>query len=166
MSRLRRYFSFGNVYFISAVTADRAPILLNHASLFKDALLKYSQTNAAIIFAYAILPDHFHLMIDSGNRDLSKFMQQVKLSFSKRYRQSTGHSGSVWQRRFWDHVIRNQTDFNNHIDYIHYNAVKHGYASSPFEWEHSSASGFLSRGLYAPDWGTIPIPGLNREYGE
>ncbi len=59
----------------------------------------------------------------------------------------------VWQRRFWEHRIRGQKDFNCHCDYIHYNPVKHGLVSLPAEWKHSSFSRFVERGLYPEHWG-------------
>jgi putative transposase len=59
----------------------------------------------------------------------------------------------VWQDRFWDHLIRNQNDFNRHLDYIHYNPVRHGYVSTPEAWQASSFKVYQQRGHYAPMWG-------------
>ncbi len=61
--------------------------------------------------------------------------------------------GRVWQHRFWDHIIRDDDDLNNHTDYIHYNPVKHGFVTSPFDWPHSSIHRFLEMGNYTLDWG-------------
>ncbi|MDP2728820.1 MAG: transposase, partial [Dehalococcoidia bacterium] len=66
----------------------------------------------------------------------------------------------IWQRRFWEHVIRDQTDFNRHCDYIHYNPVKHGLVNSPLEWKHSSFRKFVEKGLYRQDWGQSAANGL------
>ncbi len=74
--------------------------------------------------------------------------------------------GKIWQRRFWDHVIRDQNDLNKHIDYIHYNPVKHGLIKSPFEWEYSSIHNFCAEGYYSLDWGVKDKPDMDGEYGE
>jgi putative transposase len=59
----------------------------------------------------------------------------------------------VWQRRYWEHLIRDEADLARHVEYIHYNPVKHGLAQSPGAWPHSSFSRFVREGLYPPDWG-------------
>ena len=61
--------------------------------------------------------------------------------------------GMIWQRRFWEHAIRDQEDFNRHCDYIHYNPVKHGLADDPKKWKYSTIHQFIERGVYAPNWG-------------
>jgi REP-associated tyrosine transposase len=73
---------------------------------------------------------------------------------------------TIWQRRFWDHIIRNQTDLNKHIDYIHYNPVKHGYVNSPFEWEYSSIHVYRDKGYYQSDWGMKEDLNIGGEFGE
>ena len=60
---------------------------------------------------------------------------------------------AVWQRRFWEHEIQNENDFNQHVDYIHYNPVKHGHAESPAEWSYSSFQRYVERNLYELTWG-------------
>ena len=61
--------------------------------------------------------------------------------------------GRAWQHRFCDHAIRNQDDLNNHLDYIHYNPVKHGYTLNPLDWEYYSIHGYFKDGYYSDDWG-------------
>jgi putative transposase len=87
------------------------------------------------------------------------------MAFWRRYRGVYG-PGRVWHNRFWDHVIRNQEDLNRHVDYIHYNPVRHGMVSRPFLYEFSSARNWLSRGYYQEDWGTAENPVKNGEFGE
>ena len=62
----------------------------------------------------------------------------------------------MWQRRFWEHLIRDEADLSRHRDYIHYNPVRHGLAASPKEWPYSSFKRFVEQGLYSEDWGEIP----------
>jgi putative transposase len=59
----------------------------------------------------------------------------------------------VWQRRYWEHVIRDEADLRHHVEYIHYNPVKHGYVARPIDWQFSSFRRFVKSGVYAEDWG-------------
>jgi len=130
------------------------PVLIDNADLMQDALIRHSQQMPFDISAYVILPDHFHAVIDCQGHDLSEIMRKIKLSFSKQYRFriETDH-GVVWQKRFWDHIIRDQNDLNRHIDYIHYNPVKHGLVDSPSNWKYSSIHAYYEEGFYDKAWG-------------
>jgi putative transposase len=106
------------------------------------------------IIAWVVLPNHFHLLIDPVDNNVSTLMKRVKLSFSTCYRKRVGaRSGRVWQYRFWDHIIRDQSDLNRHVDYVHYNPVKHGFTKSPFGWEYSSIHEYCKQGYYPDDCG-------------
>lgn len=167
MSRLLRYYDEGNVYFITAVTKNRVRILIKHQDLFEDSVKKYKEELRFSLIAWVVLTDHFHMIIDPRKSNISLVMQKIKLSFSKKFRYNSGEArGHVWQCRFWDHVIRNQTDMNNHIDYIHYNPVKHAYVKSPFHWGPSSIHEYFSRGYYTGDWGVSEKLTFDGEYGE
>ena len=61
---------------------------------------------------------------------------------------------AVWQRRYWEHVIRDGEDLKRHVEYIHYNPVKHGWVRAPKDWKYSSFHTFVKEGLYSPDWGS------------
>jgi putative transposase len=152
MSNLRRYDSCGKPYFITSVTHNRLPILSgNETTLLQsinDSQPRYSCTS----IAWIILPDHFHLIIDINESDISQIMHYIKQSFSIKYRNQIDMSaGRFWQYRFWDHIIRNQKDFNRHVDYIHFNPIKHGLTKRPFEYQFSSIHQFGD--LYQSDWG-------------
>ncbi len=82
-----------------------------------------------------------------------------------RYRLNYG-DGRVWQNRFWDHIIRDQNDMNRHLDYVHYNPVKHGHVHSAMTWEHSSFRQFVQDGFYGEDWGQVDSPKFEGEFGE
>ena len=152
MSRLRRYPLPGHAYFITNVTYSRKRILLDHVNLLMQSFKDIEQRSRYDMIAWVILPDHFHVIIDPLEQNISSILQRVKMSFGSLYRQHVHiKSGRVWQHRFWDHIIRNNDDMNRHIDYIHYNPVKHGYAEKPFDWRYSSIQSFT--GYYQPDWG-------------
>ncbi|MCD6163236.1 MAG: transposase [candidate division Zixibacteria bacterium] len=167
MSKLKRYYNEGNIYFITCVTNNRKHILIQYQSQLKDSIRKYKTELNFSIIAWVILPDHFHMIINPKNDNLSKLFQKIKLSFSKKFLYLSGVAkGQIWQSRFWDHVIRNQENMNNHIDYIHYNSVKHGYVKSPFDWVHSSLGEYYKRGYYSKDWGVMDAIRFEDDYGE
>ncbi|MEW6411197.1 MAG: transposase [Candidatus Zixiibacteriota bacterium] len=156
MTNIRRYFDHGNVYFLTHVTHKRAPILLDHVDLLWLAFDRPSKTSSYEMPAWVILPDHIHMLISSDKEDLSLLVRRFKLSFSGYYRKRVGSgSGRVWQNRYWDHVIRDTADMNRHIDYIHYNPIKHGLATNPFDWTQSSIHKYFERGYYSRDWGSL-----------
>ena len=141
--------------------------MVDNIDLLYDSIEKIKSEIKFIIIAYVIMPDHFHAIFEIHESDLSSIMQRIKLSFSKKLRTRKGRmDGTIWQRRFWDHIIRDQNDLNRHIDYIHYNPVKHGMAGSPLEWEYSSFHDFHKSGLYSIDWGSLNIMGNDCGYGE
>jgi len=166
MSRLRRYYGGSKLYFVTNVTFQRKRILVEHADLLHHALTNVKERLRFEIIAHVILPDHFHAIIDPGEYDLSNLLQRIKQSFSMNYPKRTGASGRVWQLRFWDHIIRDQDDMNKHIDYIHYNPVKHGLVHRPFDHAHSSIHDYHRAGYYPRDWGTTDPPIFTDDFGE
>ncbi|MEE9442519.1 MAG: transposase [candidate division Zixibacteria bacterium] len=167
MTNIRRYFSPGQVYFLTHVTYKRKPILIDNADLLKTAIYDVKTDTPFEIIAFAIMPDHFHIIIDPGKSNLSTIFKRIKLKFSTNYRKAlTIKSGRIWQNRFWDHQIRNQDDLNAHIDYIHYNPVKHGLVNDPFVYKHSSLPEFYDQGLYGRDWGVKLDLIFEGEFGE
>jgi len=167
MSKLLRHYRPGQIYFITAVTHRRMPILIDNCEVFWGAMRKAAQKQSFGLAAWVILPDHFHLILDPKTHDLSALMQRLKLSFSTTFRHRNNQSGGkVWQARFWDHIIRNQEDMNRHVDYVHYNPVKHGFVNDPFSWTESSIHHWHDAGFYARDWGVKENPEFVGNYGE
>lgn len=167
MSKLRRHYSEGNAYFITNVTIDRKQILVDNADLLREAIHHFATNSNIQTTAWVILPDHFHLIIDPAGEDLSNLLRKIKLSFSSSYRKRIGvRSGRMWQYRFYDHVIRDQEDMNRHIDYIHYNPVKHGLVVRPADYPHSSFQSYCQGGLYTPDWGSTEPIEFDGQFGE
>jgi putative transposase len=167
MSNLRRYFSNGQTSFLTNVTCNRFQFLVDYVDLFHDAITVTLKRTKFEIAAWVIMPDHFHIIIETENENPSDIMRRLKLSFSTRLRGMVDNkSGRIWQYRFWDHIIRNQDDLNRHIDYIHYNPVKHLFVQSPFDWVYSSIHDYQRKGVYDRDWGiNIPID-IDSDFGE
>ena len=146
MKTLRRYHKPEDTCFITNVTFDRAPILIENIDIFWKAVDNVKNQTPYEIPAWVIMPDHFHVIINPFGNDVSVLIQRIKMSFAAIYRKRYAvFSGRVWQNRFWDHIIRNEDDLHKHIVYIHFNPVKHGLVKSPFAWEHSSISQFYPR---------------------
>jgi putative transposase len=120
------------------------------------------------MLGYVFLPDHFHLLIQpSGQSNFSDIMHSLKSNFTREYKQLLGINGNLkfWQKRFWDSVIRDEQDFQGHLDYIHYNPVHHQYVQRPEDWLHSSFSIWQSRGIYPSGWGwTVPTTLKNDDW--
>jgi putative transposase len=133
---------------------------------FREVMANHPFTIEAIV----ILPDHLHAVwtLPRGDSSYSTRWRLIKSAFSRRCR--TGDGGrisasrqskgerAIWQRRFWEHQIRDEQDFIHHVEYIHYNPVKHGWATSATAWAYSSFRRYVRAGLYPADWGTIEAP--------
>ena len=118
--------------------------------------------------AWAILPDHLHCIwtLPEGDSDIASRWHRVKSAFSREIprherlssrRLAKGERG-IWRRRYWEHLIRDEHDLQNHIDYIHFHPVKHGWAQRPGDWPHSSFHRFVSDGVLPADWAGSPDP--------
>ena len=114
---------------------------------------------------------HVHAIwtLPEGDADFSKRWRLIKEAFTKpfvRKQQPLMRSDSrrakreqaVWQRRFWEHAIRDEADYAAHVDYIRYNPVRHGLASAARDWPHSSFATWVERGVYDPCWGSDEMP--------
>jgi putative transposase len=113
--------------------------------------------------AIVVLPDHLHCLwrLPPGDSDYGVRWGLIKAAFSRGLpigerrsvsRTSRGERG-IWQRRFWEHLVRDEEDFARHADYIHYNPVKHGWAKAPHEWAYSSFRRYVEQEIYTKDWG-------------
>jgi putative transposase len=168
MPDYRRAYLKGGTYFFTVVTYKRIPVLKNDSEihLFNDCLKATMHNYPFRIDAMVILPDHIHTIwtMPDEDDDFSIRWRLIKKRFSRQYLSLNSvlvsesmvkkQEHGIWQRRFWEHLIRNDEDFNVHCDYIHYNPVKHGLVKSPDSWEHTSYHQFISKGLYSPNWGT------------
>jgi putative transposase len=173
MTNIRRFHLKNATVFMTAVCQNRNRYLagLEAKTLLMDILSEVSLEKGFSIIGYVLMDDHFHWMIDlSGNPsgtltykekrwNISEIMQSVKLRFTRRLIKSgklqTGTN--VWQRRFWDHIICDQEDFNRHLDYLHYNPVKHGYTILPKEYPWSSFERYYAENHYPANWGEADL---------
>jgi len=159
MKYVRRIYIAGACYFFTVVTYQRKPLLCTEyavarlRSAFQLTMKKRPFSMPAIV----ILPDHLHCIwhLPDNDDDFSKRWAAIKHYFSIGMSSEINHrrEKKIWQARFWDHIIRNEKDWQRHLDYIHYNPVKHGHVKKPFDWPHSSFKRYVKEGWYDPDWG-------------
>jgi putative transposase len=167
MTNIRRFFRENDTIFVTHVTYNRLPILIDNFELLWKAIESTKKKNEFVVVAWVVLPDHFHMIVEPNKNNLSDLMKSMKLTFSAHYRKRTGiRRGRVWQNRFWDHIIRDQVDLNKHIDYIHYNAVKHRLIANATDWKFSSISQYYKEGYYSKDRGSIGHLSFEGEFGE
>ncbi|MEL6581019.1 MAG: transposase [Cyanobacteria bacterium J06621_12] len=168
MSDYRRMYIPGGIYFLTLVTYLRRPLFEKPGSinLLRAATAKIKAEKPFEIVAAAILPDHIHFLwqLPFNDSNYSQRISRLKVIFTRAYQKQNDsydhisasrlkhRESNVWQRRFWEHVIRDEADFQQHLDYIHYNPVKHGLVSCPHLWSYSSFYKWVRRDQYTQDW--------------
>lgn len=165
--RYRRIHTAGASYFFTVNLAERhKTTLVDHAPLLQSVIAAVREQHPFTIDAFVILPDHLHMMwtMPVNDGDFSTRWALIKAGFSRQLpkgerisssRAQKGERG-IWQRRFWEHQIRDDRDFESHVNYIHINPVKHGYVECVKDWPHSSFHNYVERGLLAEDWAGQP----------
>ncbi len=171
MADYRRLYVPGGTYFFTVVTGGRSPIFLDPDSvrLLTRSMRRIRESYPFTTVALIVLPDHLHCLwsLPSGDSNFSLRWRRIKSEFTTGWvnagkpaparsasQASQGERG-LWQRRFWEHLIRDEDDLAQHFDYIHFNAVRHGYASHPSEYPWSTFDRHVRLGSYPPEWGTI-----------
>ena len=153
----RRFYKSGARYFFTVVTENRKPILIDNIERLRSAFRLCLSRYPFEIEAIVVLPDHLHSLwrLPDIDSDFSKRWMVIKRKFSSgltscnvSVSKSNKREKGIWQRRFWEHYIRDEDDWRNHVDYIHFNPVKHGYVSKPQEWLYSSYNQAVDNGWY------------------
>jgi putative transposase len=177
--RYRRAQTPGATYFFTVVTYNRQPLFQGNETiaLLRKAFHIVKAESPFTIDAIVILPDHIHSIwtLPKGDADFSYRWKRIKARFSlwcpQSYKQQQSASRlrkgeqAIWQRRFWEHQIRNEADFSQHVNYIHYNPVKHNLVSKPRDWPYSSFHSYVADGAYSIDWGSAEAVGFDEKIG-
>src|ERR1700728_2195277 len=148
MVRYRRNFLDGGTFFLTATLADRnSSVLVDRIAALRSAIMQTRRRLPFGIEAIIVLPDHLHVImtLPEGDANFSSRLSLIKRRFTTTVlktgtpinRRPNGEI-ALWQRRFWEHTIRDEKDFERHIDYIHFNPVKHGLVSRVCDWPFSS----------------------------
>jgi putative transposase len=173
--RYRRADVAGGTYFFTVNLAERQrTLLVDQVDVLRTVMREVKARHPFEIDAMVVLPDHLHALwtLPVDDYDYPTRWMLIKAGFSRRIppgerrnksRMTKGERG-IWQRRYWEHLIRDEQDFARHVDYIHYNPVKHGYVQRVADWPYSTFHRERERGIYPPDWGGESVSEL--EVGE
>jgi putative transposase len=163
MPNYRRLRVPGGTYFFTVNLADRSSCLLvERIDALRASVWEVMRVRPFTGVAWVVLPDHMHALwtLPAGDADFATRWMRIKQAFCDRVprgeriaaaRLNRGERG-IWQRRYWEHLIRDERDLRHHIDYIHFNPVKHGLTARVADWPHSSFHRFVRDGLLALDW--------------
>ncbi|SEH05828.1 REP-associated tyrosine transposase [Candidatus Venteria ishoeyi] len=176
MPNYRRWRVSGGCYFFTVNLLERKRhLLVEHIDLLREAFRIVKQKRPFHIDAIVILPEHLHCIwvLPENDNDYSGRWRAIKKHFSKNipateHRSANRikrHERAIWQRRFWEHTIRNDRDYASHVDYIHYNPVKHGWVEHPRDWPFSTYHRYMNNGMYPAYWGQA-APKFIGEFGE
>jgi putative transposase len=168
MPEYRRATVDGGTFFLTVATHFRRPLLVTETvrRLLRQAIIATQRDRPFTLDAVIVPPDHWHCIwtLPPGDTDFSTRMRLLKGRFTRAFLAGGGTEAgrsasrqrkaerSVWQRRFWEHTVRDERAFERVCDYIHYNAVKHGYVACPHAWPYSSFHRFVREGRYDGPW--------------
>jgi len=165
--KYRRAFIPGGSFFFTVATEKRRPVFASAESVevLRMAFRVVRSTRPFEVDAMVVLPDHLHCIwtLPPGDADFATRWRLIKTWFTKHCDQAlrsepnrariAKREQALWQHRYWEHLLRDEMDFARHVEYIHFNPVKHGYALSAMEWPYSSFRRYVETGAYPADWG-------------
>ena len=163
MSNYRRNYVEGGTYFFTVNLLERnKSLLVDHIEELRNAVKRTQINKPFEINAWVVLPEHLHTIwtLPENDSDYSSRWREIKKAFSKSLAKEEYLSNTrierkqrgIWQNRFWEHTIRDERDFQIHMDYIHYNPVKHGLVKSVKEWPYSTFHHHVKEGMYPENW--------------
>lgn len=169
MPNYRRAWVPGGTYFFTVNLLERdRRLLVDHVDSLRNAFRIARAARDFQIIAIVVLPDHLHCVwrLPAGDADNATRWRHIKTSFARSLPRDERRSArrvakrerGIWQRRYWEHLVRDERDLMTHVDYIHYNPVKHGYATRVREWPYSSFHRFVRAGLLPMDWSDMESP--------
>ena|SRR5690242_8732726 len=164
MPQYRRAKFAGGTFFFTVAIAHRGDdLLVREIGRLRNVYRIAQERRSFETIAICILPDHLHAIwsLPDNDSDFSSRWSLIKSGFSRGLSAAKSRSlrhmkkreKGLWQRRYWEHVIRDETDLQRHIDYIHFNPVKHGFVSRVIDWPHSSFHRYVERGQLPANWG-------------
>jgi putative transposase len=162
MTSYRRNFVAGSYFFTVNLADRRLRLLTEHIELLRAAFRYVKIRHPFTVDATVVLPDHLHAIwtLPEADIDFAMRWRLIKAAFSRGLPRGEGLSISratkgergIWQRRYWEHTLRDEGDLERHVDYIHFNPVKHGHVSRVRDWPHSTFHRMVKLGIYPEDW--------------
>jgi len=165
----------GGIYFFTVNLAERRgnTLLVDHIDLLRQAFRLTRQDHPFAMPAFVVLPEHLHCLwtLPPGDADYPTRWRLIKTRFSRSLPAGERRSDSrmrkkergIWQRRYWEQLVRDEAHFQHCLDYIHYNPVKHGHVARALDWPHSSFKHWVERGIYPRDWAITPTGVIRSE---
>ena len=159
----RRDNTLGGTWFFTVNLAERKKkLLVEEIEMLRDVMNQVKHKHPFKVDAMVVLPDHLHAIwtLPKDDNEYAKRWGLIKSGFSRKIpkterinksRLNKGERG-IWQRRYWEHLIRDDRDYETHVNYIHHNPVKHGYVKRPFDWPYSTIHEFISNGVLERNW--------------
>ena len=175
--RYRRARIAGGTYFFTVNLADRdSDVLVRYIDVLRSVVGKVKQAHPFSILAMVVLPEHLHALwrLPEGDANYPMRWALIKAGLSRCVdrgeqihpgRQAKRERG-IWQRRYWEHQIRDDVDLARHVDYIHYNPVKHGLVARAVDWPYSTLHGYVARGIAPADWAGGECADTPGDWGE
>ncbi len=171
----RNFIPGGSLFFTVNIEQRNLRLLTKHIAVLRKSFKVVRATHPFAIDAIVILPDHLHTIwtLPPGDADFALRWRLIKSCFSRSLPHEEYISASraskrergIWQRRYWEHTLRDERDFATHADYIHYNPVKHGHVTRVADWPYSSFHRFVALGICSADWAG-DITSWHGEFGE
>ena len=166
----RRAFVPGATCFFTVAAARRRPAFRDAVAraLLRQAFRHVAQKHPFTVDAMVVLPDHLHCLwtLPPMDTDYPMRWRLIKTWVTQRYGDGSPRpvKRPIWQGRYWEHLIRDEKDYRQHVEYTHYNPVKHGYVRTPVAWPHSSFRRYVKEGVYTEEWGSTE-PSWDGEVG-
>ena len=165
----------GTYFFTATLRCRRSMLLVEHIEALREAVRHMLDQRPCTIDAMVVLPDHIHAIwtLPEDDADYAGRWRLLKSGFTHAVVKvgvdmvrNTKGKCNLWQRRYWEHTIRDEADFERHVDYIHYNPVKHGLVGRVADWPYSSFHRFVRQGACSPDWAGADVALDENIYGE
>ena len=154
MSNYRRLSIPGGTWFFTVNLRHRRSFLLcRHIGLLREQVAQVKKRYPFTVDAWVVLPEHMHCIwtLPEGDSNFSGRWREIKKGFTRALMRPAA-ADTIWQRRFWEHGIRDEEDFRRHINYVYINPVKHGWVTRVGDWPFSSFHRDVARGIYPQDW--------------
>ena len=167
----------GGTYFFTVNLAERKnTLLIDEIDKLRDVLNRVKKRHPFKLDAMVVLPEHLHaiMTLPQADSDYATRWMLIKAGFSRQLpphervsksRAKKGERG-IWQRRYWEHLIIDECDYERHVDYIHYNPVKHGYVQRATDWRYSTIHDYIAKGIVDSHWGGVEDDREGAWFGE
>lgn len=153
MAKHIEYKPGGRQLFLTLAAYQRANVLTEHVNVINESWKLIEREHGMELICWVVLPNHTHLVLDTNFNPISTLTHSFKLATAKLFHAAkvTGRT-ALWESQYWSQPMESQRDLERHVDFVHYNPVKHGLAVRPWDYQHSSFREFVKHGYYFKEW--------------